>query len=120
LFFLFDFVKGKTHVVQSISFTSPVPDLFCYGKRLFMVLDGLIVIAQKLMEDVQLVENKGSGIDAMLVAMQKGGLPAPVFVDNRASFMVKFYQAMPAELTEEEQRIIVYVKEHGSIKRSEA
>ena len=32
-----------------------------------------------LMEDVHLVENRGSGIDAMLDAMQKKGLPAPVF-----------------------------------------
>jgi len=74
----------------------------------------------QLMEDMHLVENRGSGIDAMLDAMQKRGLPAPVFEDKRTAFLVKFYQVMPAEFSLEEQRIIAYVKEHGSIKRAEA
>jgi ATP-dependent DNA helicase RecG len=74
----------------------------------------------QLMEDMHLVENRGSGIDAMLDAMQKRGLPAPVFEDKRTSFLVKFYQVMTAELSEEEQRVLAYVKEHGSIKRAEA
>jgi ATP-dependent DNA helicase RecG len=74
----------------------------------------------QLMEDMHLVENRGSGIDAMLDAMQKRGLPAPVFEDKRTSFLVKFYQVMTAEFSEEEQRVLAYVKEHGSIKRSEA
>jgi ATP-dependent DNA helicase RecG len=73
-----------------------------------------------LMEDIHLVENRGSGIDAMLDAMQNRGLPAPVFEDKRTAFLVKFYQVKPTELSEEEQRIIAYVKEHGSIRRSEA
>jgi len=73
-----------------------------------------------LMEDVHLVENRGSGIDAILDAMQKRGLPAPDFKDRRTAFLVTFYQVKPAELSEEEQRIIAYVKEHGSIRRSEA
>ncbi len=42
--------------------------------------------------DIHLVENRGSGIDAMLEAMQERGLPAPVFKDKRTSFLVKFYQ----------------------------
>ncbi len=74
----------------------------------------------QLMEDMHLVENRGSGIDAMLEAMQKRGLPAPIFEDKRSSFLVKFYQVKLAELSEEEQRIIAYVKEHGSIRRAEA
>jgi ATP-dependent DNA helicase RecG len=74
----------------------------------------------QLMEDVHLVENRGSGIDAMQDAMQKRGLPAPVFEDKRTAFLVTFFQVKPAELSEEEQRIIAYVKEHGSIRRSEA
>jgi ATP-dependent DNA helicase RecG len=73
-----------------------------------------------LMEDGHLVKNRGSGIDAMMEAMQKRGLPAPVFEDKRTSFLVKFYQVMPAELSEEEQRVLAYVKEHGSIRRAEA
>jgi len=74
----------------------------------------------QLMEDIHLVENRGSGIDAMLDAMQKRGLPAPVFEDKRTAFLVRFYQVMTAEFSEEEQRVLAYVKEHGSIKRAEA
>ena len=74
----------------------------------------------QLMEDLHLVENRGSGIDAMLDAMQRRGLPAPVFEDRRTAFLVRFYQVMPAELSEEEQRVLAFVKEHGSIKRAEA
>ena len=73
-----------------------------------------------LMEDVHLLENRGSGIDAMQDAMQKNGLPAPFFEDKRTAFLVKFYHVTPAELSGEEQRIIAYVKEHGTIRRSEA
>ena len=73
-----------------------------------------------LREDEHLVENRGSGIDAMVDAMHKMGLPAPEFEDRRTAFLVTFYQVKPAELSQEEQRIIAYVKEHGSIKRSEA
>jgi len=74
----------------------------------------------QLMEDMHLVENRGSGIDAMLEAMQKRSLHAPVFEDKRSSFLVKFYQVKLAELSEEEQRIIAYVKKHGPIRRAEA
>jgi ATP-dependent DNA helicase RecG len=75
-----------------------------------------------LMEDVHLVENRGSGIDAMLDAMQKRGLPAPVFEDRRTAFLVKFYQRTPVEvpLADEEQRILAYVKTHGFIRRADA
>ncbi len=77
-------------------------------------------LLMQLMEDVHLVENRGSGVDVMLKAMQTRGLPTPVFEDKRTSFLVKFYQVMPAELSEEEQKVLTYVKEHGSIKRAEA
>jgi ATP-dependent DNA helicase RecG len=77
-------------------------------------------LLMQLMEDMHLVENRGSGIDAILEAMQKKGLPSPVFEDKRSSFLVKFYQVKPAELSEEEQKIIAYVKEYGSIRRAEA
>ena len=75
-----------------------------------------------LMEDVHLVENRGSGIDAMLDAMQKKGLPAPVFEDRRTAFLVRFYQTKPGslDLSDEELRILAYVREHGSIRRAEA
>lgn len=76
----------------------------------------------QLMEDVHLVENRGSGIDAMLDAMQKRGLPAPVFEDKRTSFLVKFYKIKPGSLalSDAELKIMAYIKEHGSIKRAEA
>ena len=76
----------------------------------------------QLMEDVHLVENRGSGIDAMLDAMQKRGLPAPVFEDRRTAFLVRFYQQTTTETpsANEEQRILAYVKKHGFIKRADA
>ena len=78
-------------------------------------------LLMQLMEDMHLVENRGSGIDAMLEAMQKRGLPSPVFEDRRSSFLVKFYQVKPDSLamSDAEQKILAYIKEHGSIKRSE-
>jgi ATP-dependent DNA helicase RecG len=68
------------------------------------------------MEDMHLVENRGSGIDAMLDAMQKRGLPAPVFEDKRASFLVVLYNTL---IMSDEKRILAYVREHGSIKRAD-
>jgi ATP-dependent DNA helicase RecG len=76
----------------------------------------------QLMEDLQLVENRGSGIDAMLDAMEKRGLPAPVFEDRRTAFLVRFYQQTTTETpsANEEQRILSYVKKHGFIRRVNA
>ena len=76
----------------------------------------------QLMEDLQLVENRGSGIDAMLDAMEKRGLPAPVFEDKRTAFLVRFYQQTTTETpsANEEQRILAYVKKHGFIRRVDA
>jgi ATP-dependent DNA helicase RecG len=76
----------------------------------------------QLMEDLHLVENRGSGIDAMLDAMQKRGLPAPVFEDKRTAFLVKFYQIKPDSLaiSDAELKVLAYTKEHGSIRRAEA
>ena len=70
----------------------------------------------QLMEDMHLVENRGSGIDAMLDAMQKRGLPAPVFEDKRTSFLVVLYNTL---VMSDEERILAYVREHGSIKRAD-
>jgi predicted HTH transcriptional regulator len=74
------------------------------------------------MEDMHLVENRGSGIDAMLDAMKGADLPPPVFEDRRTAFLAKFYQITPVEapIPDEEQRILAYVKKHGSIRRVEA
>jgi predicted HTH transcriptional regulator len=76
----------------------------------------------QLMEDLHLVEHRGSGIDAMLDAMQNRGLPAPVFEDRRTAFLVKFYQVKPGSLAlgDAELKVLAYTKEHGSIRRAEA
>ncbi len=70
----------------------------------------------QLMEDVHLVENRGSGIDAMLDAMRKANLQPPRFEDKRTSFLVVLYNA-PA--MSDEERILAYIREHGSIKRAD-
>lgn len=79
-------------------------------------------LLMQLMEDMHLVENRGSGIDAMLDAMQKMGLPSPVFEDKRSSFLVKFCQMKPDSLvlSDAELKVLAYIKEHGSIRRPEA
>ena len=69
-----------------------------------------------LMEDVHLVENRGSGIDAMLDAMHIANLQPPSFEDKRTSFLVVLYNA---PLISDEERILAYIREHGSIKRAD-
>jgi ATP-dependent DNA helicase RecG len=44
----------------------------------------------RLMEDVRLVENRGSGIKAMLEALRQANLEPPRFEDKRSSFWVTF------------------------------
>ena len=69
-----------------------------------------------LMEDIHLVENGGNGIDSMLDAMRKANLQPPRFEDNRTSFLVVLYNAPRMS---EEERILAYIREHGSIKRAD-
>ncbi len=45
----------------------------------------------QLMEDIHLVENRGSGVDAMLKAMDKAKLQSPKFKDKRTSFLVTLW-----------------------------
>ena len=47
-------------------------------------------VLMRLMEDTHLVENRGSGIDAMIAAMRQANLEPPRFHDKRASFWVVF------------------------------
>jgi ATP-dependent DNA helicase RecG len=44
----------------------------------------------RMMEDMHVVENRGSGIRAMLQAMREANLEPPRFDDRRASFLVTF------------------------------
>jgi ATP-dependent DNA helicase RecG len=48
-------------------------------------------ILMRLMEDARLVENRGSGIQAMLAAMRGANLEPPRFQDKRSSFWVAFH-----------------------------
>ncbi|NLY01869.1 MAG: hypothetical protein GXY83_37765 [Rhodopirellula sp.] len=47
-------------------------------------------VLMRLMEDLHLVENRGSGIRAMLEAMRRANLEPPRFEDKRTSFWVTF------------------------------
>ena len=47
-------------------------------------------VLMRLMEDLHLVENRGSGIRAMLEAMRRANLEPPRFDDKRSSFWVTF------------------------------
>jgi len=79
------------------------------------------LLLMHFMEDMHLVENRGSGIDSILESMREKMLPLPVFEDGRTSFQVTFYQVKPPQqqLSDEMLRILAYIKSHGSINRSE-
>jgi ATP-dependent DNA helicase RecG len=47
-------------------------------------------VLMRLMEDLHLVENRGSGIRTMLTAMRNANLEPPQFLDRRATFGVTF------------------------------
>lgn len=47
-------------------------------------------VLMRMMEDLHLVENRGSGIRAMIEAMRKANLEPPRFQDKRSSFWVTF------------------------------
>jgi ATP-dependent DNA helicase RecG len=48
-------------------------------------------VLMRLMEDLHLVENRGSGIQAMISALRRANLEPPRFQDKRASFWVTFH-----------------------------
>jgi len=45
----------------------------------------------RLMEDLRVVENRGTGVRTMIEAMRKANLEPPRFKDNRVSFLVTFH-----------------------------
>ena len=47
-------------------------------------------VLMRLLEDLHLVENRGTGIPAMIQAMRQAKLELPVFHDKRSSFWVTF------------------------------
>ena len=82
-----------------------------------------------MMEDMQLVENRGSGISAMLHAMREANLEPPRFDDRRALFKVTFHNhtLMTSEavswlnqfsqhpLNDHQRLALVYLRQHSDI-----
>ena len=83
----------------------------------------------RMMEDMHVVENRGSGISAMLQAMREANLEPPRFDDRRASFQVTFRnytlmnpdaiawlnQFAHMQLNDRQRLALVYLRLHESI-----
>jgi ATP-dependent DNA helicase RecG len=83
----------------------------------------------RMMEDMQVVENRGSGISAMLHAMREANLEPPGFDDRRASFKVTFHnhtlmtpeaiswlnQFSHLPLNDQQRLALVYLRQHSHI-----
>jgi len=83
----------------------------------------------RMMEDMQVVENRGSGVSAMLHAMREANLEPPRFDDRRASFKVTFHnhtlmtpeaiawlnQFSHLPLNDHQRLTLVYLRQHSSI-----
>lgn len=83
----------------------------------------------RMMEDMQVVENQGSGISATLHAMRESNLEPPRFDDRRASFKVTFrnHTLMTAEaiswlnqfshlsLNDRQRLSLVFLRQHEKI-----
>jgi ATP-dependent DNA helicase RecG len=86
-----------------------------------------------MMEDMHLVENRGSGIKAMLHAMRDANLEPPRFDDRRSSFRVVFMnhtlinpeavawlnQFRGLHLDDRQRLALVYLRHHDAITNSE-
>ena len=87
----------------------------------------------RMMEDMHLVENRGSGIKAMLHAMRDANLEPPRFDDRRSSFKVVFMnhtlinpeavawlnQFRGIHLDDRQRLALVYLRHHDGITNSE-
>lgn len=73
-------------------------------------------LLMRFLEDLNIVENRGSGIDAMVNAIKSAGLNPPKFEDRITNFQVTLYNTQQKS---DEARILDYVHEHGSIRRVE-
>jgi ATP-dependent DNA helicase RecG len=85
------------------------------------------------MEDMHLVENRGSGIKAMLHALREANLEPPRFDDRRSSFKVVFMnhtlmnpkavawlnQFSGLQLDDRQRLALVYLNHHNAITNSE-
>jgi ATP-dependent DNA helicase RecG len=86
----------------------------------------------RLMEDMHIVENRGSGIKAMLQSMRDANLEPPRFDDKRASFRVQFHnhtllnpdaiswlsRFASFALTDRQRLALVFLRQHGEIDNS--
>ena len=87
----------------------------------------------RMMEDMHLVENRGSGIKAMLHAMREANLEPPRFDDRRSSFQVMFHnhtlmnpesiawlnQFSEVPLDDRQRLALVYLRYHGHMSNSD-
>jgi ATP-dependent DNA helicase RecG len=83
----------------------------------------------RMMEDMHIVENRGSGIKAMLHVMREANLEPPAFNDRRTSFWVTFRnhtlmnpdavswlnQFAAISLTDRQRLALVYLRQHQQI-----
>jgi ATP-dependent DNA helicase RecG len=83
----------------------------------------------RMMEDLHIVENRGSGIKAMLRTLREANLEPPSFDDRRASFLVTFRnhtlmnpeairwlnQFAALSLTDRQRVALVYLRQHDRI-----
>ena len=87
----------------------------------------------RLMEDVHIVENRGSGIGDMLQAMREANLEPPRFADRRTSFLVTLRnhtlmtpeaiewlnQFAHIQLDDRQRLVLVYLRQHKQITNSD-
>ena len=83
----------------------------------------------RMMEDMHVVENRGSGIKSMLQALRDANLEPPKFDDRRSSFLVTFRnhtllnpqaiawlnQFADHPLNDRQRLALVYLRQHGQI-----
>lgn len=87
----------------------------------------------RMMEDWHIVENRGSGIKAMLQAMRAANLEPPRFNDRRSSFLLTFHnhtlmnpeaiawlnQFANLPLNDRQRLALVYLRQHEQITNSD-
>jgi len=87
----------------------------------------------RMLEDLHVVENRGSGIGAMLEAMRVANLEPPRFDDRRSSFRVVFHnhtlmspesvtwlnQFATVPLNDRQRVALVYLRQHGEVSNPE-
>jgi len=90
-------------------------------------------VLMRLMEDLHLVENRGSGIRTMLSAMRNANLEPPRFQDKRSSFWVTFHnhtlmnpeavewlnQFADRPLNDHQRLSLVYLRHHEQMTNSD-